>query len=70
MADEAEVLTRISAFADKPMIPGRTLVFFDKVQKCSEVVTYIKYLVKDDGRFHMMMFLQKDILPEKMIYEI
>lgn len=55
VADESEVLTRISAFADKPMIPGRTLVFFDEVQKCSEVVTYIKYLVKDDGRFHYVL---------------
>ena len=55
VADESEVLTRISAFADKPMIPGRTLVFFDEVQKCSEVVTFIKYLVKDDGRFHYVL---------------
>ena len=40
--DESEVLTRISAFTDTPMIPGRTLVFFDEVQKCPEAITFIK----------------------------
>ena len=55
VADESEVLTRISAFSDKPMIEGRTLIFFDEVQECPEAVTFIKYLVKDDGRFHYIL---------------
>ena len=55
VSDESEVLTRISAFTDKPMIPGRTLVFFDEVQKCPEAVTFIKYLVRDDGRFRYIL---------------
>ena len=55
VADESEVLTRISAFTDQPMIPGRTLVFFDEVQRCPEAVTFIKYLVRDDRRFHYVL---------------
>ena len=52
--DEKEILTRITAFAKQPMIPGKTLVFFDEVQKCPEAVTYVKYLVQD-GRFDYVL---------------
>ncbi len=55
VADESEILTRISAFSDTPMIAGKTLIFFDEVQECPEAVTFIKYLVKDDGRFHYIL---------------
>ena len=55
VADETEILTRISAFVDIPLIPGKTLIFLDEIQKCPEAVTYVKYLVKDDGRFHYIL---------------
>ena len=45
-----DILIRISAYSGKPMRPGKTLVFFDEVQKCPEVITMIKFLV-EDGRF-------------------
>lgn len=48
--DVAEVLVRLSAYAKRKMEPGRTLIFFDEVQKCPDVVTWIKFLV-DDGRY-------------------
>ena len=51
---EKDILTRLTAFAKRPMIPGRTLVFFDEVQKCPEAVTYVKYLVQD-GRFDYVL---------------
>lgn len=53
--DESEIISRISAFTRKPLIPGRTLIFLDEIQKCPEAVTYIKYLVRDDGRFHYIL---------------
>ena len=52
--NEDDILTRLTAFAGKPMIPGRTLVFFDEVQKCPEAVTFVKYLVQD-GRFDYVL---------------
>lgn len=42
-----EIITRLSAFAERPLIPGQTLVFFDEVQKCPEIVTAIKFLVEE-----------------------
>ena len=46
----ADVLLRLSAYARKELLPGKTLIFFDEVQKCPEAVTMIKFLV-DHGRF-------------------
>lgn len=45
-----EVLFRISAYYHKSLEKGKTLIFFDEVQKYSDVVTWIKFLV-DEGSF-------------------
>lgn len=45
-----EILLRISAFTDKQLIKGNTLIFFDEVQKCENIVTAIKFLV-DEGSY-------------------
>ena len=42
-----DILLRLSAIADKPMIPGKTLIFLDEVQACKEIVTAIKFLVEE-----------------------
>lgn len=49
-----ELLLRLSAFTHKPLVPGKTLVFFDEVQVCKEVVTAIKFLV-DEGSYKYVM---------------
>ena len=46
----AELLMRISAFTRKKLVPGKTLIFFDEVQECDEMVTAIKFLV-DEGSY-------------------
>lgn len=45
-----EVLFRMSAYYHKTLQKGKTLIFFDEVQKYAEVVTWIKFLV-DEGSF-------------------
>ena len=45
-----EILTRVSAFTDVPMVPGETFILFDEIQDCPECVTQIKFLV-DEGSF-------------------
>ena len=42
-----DVLLRISMLAKQPLIPGKTLIFFDEVQECPEIVTAIKFLVEE-----------------------
>lgn len=52
--DSKDVLLRLSAIADKPLIKGDTLVFFDEVQRCPEIVTFIKFLV-DEGSYRYIL---------------
>ncbi len=49
-----DILLRLSAISPTPMVPGETLVFFDEVQKCDNLITAIKFLV-DDGRFRYIL---------------
>ncbi|MFI3173340.1 MAG: AAA family ATPase, partial [Eubacteriales bacterium] len=49
-----DILLRISALTDVPMVEGETLIFLDEVQECKEVVTAIKFLV-EDGRFQYIL---------------
>ncbi len=53
-ADEKDVLLRLSVVASGRLIPGKTLIFLDEVQKCPEAVTYIKFLV-DEGSYRYVL---------------
>ena len=37
-----------------PLLKGETLIFFDEVQKCPEIVTAIKFLV-DEGSYRYIL---------------
>lgn len=49
-----DILLRISALTDIPMVKGETLIFFDEVQECREIVTAIKFLV-DEGSYRYIL---------------
>ena len=49
-----DLLLRLSAFTKKPLVSGKTLIFFDEVQECKEIVTAIKFLV-DEGSYKYVM---------------
>ena len=49
-----DILLRLSLLTDKPLIKNKTLIFFDEVQKCPEIVTAIKFLV-DEGSYRYIM---------------
>ncbi len=52
--DEKDVLLRLSAVVNGRLIPGKTLIFFDEVQKCPEAMTYVKFLV-DEGSYRYIL---------------
>ena len=52
--DTNDILLRISALTNVKLIPGKTLIFFDEVQECPEIVTAIKFLV-DEGSYRYVM---------------
>ena len=45
--DSKDILLRLSAIVDIPLIKGKTVIFFDEVQECKELVTAIKFLVEE-----------------------
>ena len=50
----AEILFRISAMTATPLVKGWTLIFFDEVQRCPDIVTAIKFLV-DEGSYRYIL---------------
>ena len=52
--DRNDMLLRLSALADRPLIEGKTLFFFDEVQECPSIVTAIKFLVSEGSYRYIM----------------
>ena len=52
--NSSDILLRLSAITTKPLIKGETLIFFDEVQKCLDIVTAIKFLV-DEGSYRYIL---------------
>lgn len=42
-----DILLRLSTITSVPLVKGETLVFFDEVQQCPDIVSAIKFLVED-----------------------
>lgn len=53
-SNSQDILLRLSSVAGKELVKGKTLVFFDEVQECPEIVTAIKFLV-EDGSFRYVL---------------
>lgn len=48
--DADTIISNLTAYTRKALVPGKTLILFDEIQSCPEVRTAIKFLV-EDGRF-------------------
>jgi len=46
--DSSDLNMRISILAGEELVPNETLIFFDEVQEYKEIVTAVKFLVKND----------------------
>ena len=49
-----DLLRGLSVLVGKPLVKGKTVIFFDEVQRCKEIVTAIKFLV-DEGSYKYIM---------------
>ncbi len=45
--DVDDLILKLSLYSDKKIIPGKTILFFDEIQKYKEIITKIKFLVED-----------------------
>lgn len=49
-----DILLKLSAIYGENLVKGKTLIFFDEVQECKEIVTAIKFLV-DEGSYRYVL---------------
>ncbi len=49
-----DLVMKLSLASGREVTPGKTIFFFDEIQKCKEIVTKIKFLV-EDGRFRYIL---------------
>lgn len=54
LSNTKDLLARLSIFTKQKLIKRDTLIFFDEVQICPEVITYIKFLV-DEGSYNYIL---------------
>lgn len=43
-----DLVVRITSLSTRPLPKGKTLLFFDEVQRCGDAITWMRYLSKDD----------------------
>ena len=46
--DLNDLIVRITALASRPLSEGKTLLFFDEIQRCGDAVTWMRYLANDE----------------------
>ncbi len=49
-----DILLRLSTVTNQDLIKGKTLVFFDEVQECPEIITAIKFLVEEGSYCYVL----------------
>lgn len=49
-----DIIVRLSLLTNIDLVPRKTLIFFDEVQECPEIVTAIKFLV-DEGSYRYIL---------------
>lgn len=54
LSNTKDLLARLSLFTKQKLIKRDTIIFFDEVQICPEVITYIKFLV-DEGSYNYIL---------------
>ena len=53
-ADTDDLILKLSLCTERELIPGKTFIFFDEIQRYKDIVTRIKFLV-DDARYRFIM---------------
>lgn len=48
--DEKDLLSKLSLYKMVSFVEGNTFIFFDEVQRCADILTWVKFLVQD-GRY-------------------
>lgn len=52
--DPSRLLHELSFFTDVPLLPRKTLIFFDEIQECKDALNSLKYFCEDAPEYHII----------------
>lgn len=52
--DVVRILQELAFYTDVPIIPGKTLLFFDEIQECEAALNTLKYFEEDAPQYHIV----------------
>lgn len=52
--DVRRLIDTLSLYCDVPLLPGKTLIFFDEIQECPDALNALKYFCEDLPEFHIV----------------
>ena len=52
--DPKRILEQLAFIYGKPIIPGKTLIFFDEIQECPDALNSLKYFQEEANQYHII----------------
>lgn len=52
--EPSRIIKELSLYSDVPLVPGKTLLIFDKIQECEEALNALKYFCEDAPEWHII----------------
>ncbi|MBQ6197956.1 MAG: ATP-binding protein [Bacteroidales bacterium] len=52
--EPSRVIKELQSYSDVPLLPGRTLIFFDEIQESEEAFNSLKYFCEDAPEYHII----------------
>ena len=52
--DVKDICTKLSVYFQKPVVPDKTLLFFDEIQSCPEAISSLRFFYEDFPELHVI----------------
>lgn len=52
--DPRRIIKELELYTETPLLPGRTLLFFDEIQECEEAFNSLKYFYEEAPEYHII----------------
>ena len=52
--DPLRIIHELTFFTEVPLLPEKTLIFFDEIQECKEALNALKYFCEDAPEYHII----------------
>lgn len=52
--DPGRIIKELELYTETPLLPGRTLLFFDEIQECEEAFNSLKYFCEEAPEYHII----------------